>query len=241
MFIKLCARVPRITLVVFLFELVAGTCIGEEYRNAEGHFRFQAPPNWVRFQPAKLADTKRNARNPDGMIHEGFEPAGLMPAFDGFALPYLVVIEVRKPLGFFVTYDRIEHELNTKIREEFQRGAGGNGNLGPITLDRGKNRFWAEFTRPEPNGLLVRGKVFGFFGKENFVMLVCSSREREFAANQASFDGAADSFRFDEGYEFKPFGGERIAYIVGFGCAGCCCVLSIGIGVGALIYFLAKR
>jgi len=188
-----------------------------------------------------LALVNGNARGPDEIVHVGFEPACLRPAFDGSTFPYLVVIEVRKPPGLFATCDRIERDWNTKFRKDFENGAGGNANFGPITLERGKHRFLAEFTGPAPNGLRLRGKLFGFLGKENVVMVPCSSREIEFVANLADFDATGDSFQFDPGYEFKPFGNETIVYIVGFVCAGCCRVLTIAIGVGGLIYVLNKK
>src|SRR5438445_12145925 len=111
--------------------LVVATCAdAEEFRSDAGHFRFQAPPNWVRFNQFKLAELRRAGRAEPGVsILEGYQPAGLVPGFDGAELPFLFVVEETKGPSPLFTYDMLEGQLNGEFRREFEKGAGNKARL----------------------------------------------------------------------------------------------------------------
>src|SRR5438876_210874 len=135
-------RVARSMLIacatISVFAAGAG---GEEFRSNEGRFRFQAPPNWVRFAPATLAE-----------------------------------IRVR-----------------------------------------------------------VRGKLYGFLGKDTLVMIQCLSREQEFQQQEATFDTMAETFQYDPGFQFAALDAAKIGWIVaGIATSGCCVFAVLAIAIGTL-------
>ncbi len=222
--------------VTLMFVLLPAQARSEEFRSASGRFRFQAPPNWVRFDARKLEEARRGARaKRDEILHEGFEPRGT------FDLPFLLVMEVKQAVGRFQTYDMVERSLNNEFRRDFEAGAGQNIKLGPITLDRAKNRFSAPFDMTGPNGMRLRGMLYGFLGKNSFVAIACFTRDWEMAQLQPSFDTMADSFRFDPGFQYVPLDLAQVGMIAAGVGTSCCCVFALAaIVLGVLMLLMRK-
>ena len=230
-------------LAVSLIALVAALAnVGaEEFRSDSGRFRFEAPPNWVRFAPFKLDQAKNAAMAPKMIFHEGFEPMGLVPDFDGSTFPFFFVLEVKQPQSKLDTYDKIERSLNNDFRREVEKGGGQNMKIANLVLDRAKNRFSAQFDMTAPNGIRIRGILYVFLGKDSQAMIMCFSKEATFAQNRVAWDAMADTFRYDEGYQFVPFDTARFVWIAGSICGGLCCVATVLIVVIVGAFMVLKK
>lgn len=227
-------------MVIVCVTIGAPSVRAEEFRSNEGRFRFQAPPNWVRFPQHKHDQAKRDARGgPKTVFHVGFEPRDLRPGFDG-ELPFLLAVEERQSIGPFVTYDMLERSLHSEIRKELEKQRGANFKLGKLTLDRNKARFAAPFEANE-QGIGLKGMMYGFFGKNSFVLIACFARDFELARYQAEFDGVSDSFQWDAGFQFVPLDGSvLIAIVVGVLASGCCALAVVAIIIGVVIMALRR-
>lgn len=199
----------------------------EEYRSEAGRFRVQMPAGWGRFAPFRMNQVKAGAGNKPGtVIHEGYE---LPNRFDG--MPFILIMEVQNKMGPFESHDSVQRSLDRDFRKGFEQGAKGTASVGPIQVDRAKNRFSADTELRLPNGQRAKGVLFGFLGKEGVVMIQCLAMENEAAAFRPTFDGVADSFRFDEGFQFVPFDAAKVFWIVvGIG-AGLVCLLAVVIAI----------
>jgi hypothetical protein len=214
----------------------------EEFRNEAGKFRFQAPQDWVRFNALKMAEVRKADRGQPGLIiHECFEPRGLRPGFDGAELPFLIVMEDRKAMNQFQTYDSIERSLDQEFRRGFGQAAGPNVKMGAIKLDRAKNRVTADFDMTAPNGVRMRGVFYGFLGKHALVSILCFAREGELPQQRATFDAAADSFRFDPGAEFVPFDLTKFGLAIGAMGACSCAIVLLVVAVGGVMLIKLSR
>lgn len=223
------------------FPVISNPLSAQEFRSDSGRFRFQIPQNWVRLDGMKAAQVKNGLlRNPTTIFHEGFEPRNFQQA----ALQkgaVILVVEERGKMGGLTTYDQIDRSLQNEFRQGFQRGAGPNVTLGNIVLDRAKNRFVGQFDTQEPNGVKVRGVLFGFLGKQGVVMVLGMAVDWDFRQHSPTFDTLADSFQFDPGSQFVPFDATIVLWIVGgiFGSL-CCIVAFAAIVIGVIIMMTVK-
>jgi hypothetical protein len=204
----------RKLLAIGLWLSLAASAGAEEYRNDAGHWRVEIPKNWVRFDAAKRAEVKRNAADPNVVFHDGFERIVGRPGFE--VPPFLLIFEV-KGNHRFLTYDLLEEAL----RREVQKLALEPGTkLGKVSLDRKNHRMTAELEVQAPAGKM-QGIAYGFIGRDSIVLIQCFAPERDFPVQKGAFDGLADSFRYDDGFQFEPMSASKIGWI----CAG------IGVGV----------
>lgn len=218
---------------------VAPTAGAMEFRSAAAHFRVQIPDGWARFPPARL-DLARNMgdRRANNILQEGFEPAN--DPFDPDGMPQILIQESRDRPHNLTTHADIERVLNQEYRQNLE--AAGNRPIGPIKLDRAKNRFIALTEITLPNGGKGRGVHYGFLGKDGWVVITCYTHDADFEQRKPAFDAMADSFAFDEGFEFETFKFERFAWIAAAAAGGLACLLIAAVGIGfVLLMWLARK
>lgn len=206
----------------------------EEFRNDAGHWKVQTPAKWVRLAPAVMRD-KAGPDPPDVTTHVGFEPPGTRPGPD--FTTFLLIQEDRGKRPPFETYDAIERELQAEFRKTL--GAQPGVSLGAVKLDRKKNRITAEIEMNQPGGPKVQGILYAFLGKDSLVIITCFTPERDYPRHKELFDAMADSFRYDDGYQFAPFDAGKVGMIAAGVCG--CGFMVLVVGVAGAVFLFKKK
>jgi hypothetical protein len=181
----------------------------EEHRDAGRHYSFQVPNGWTKFAPEAIALMNAMGK---GVFDTGYQPADQLPG----DFPYFVV----QP----TTVNLVRHSY-----PEIERGLAklnpigspkGNQAFGPVVsnatitsfaFDKSKNRA---VVRAELNVLdrKVRGTSYAMVGKNAIIWLHCYALDDEFEGSLQTFNSVAESFRYDQGFEFVPGpGGESFS------------------------------
>lgn len=186
------------TLPVAVIGLFAVAAHAEEHRDAKRHFRFEIPDGWTKLAAETIGLVNAMGKS---VFEGGYEPADQMPG----QFPFFVV----QP----TTQDMAGYSI-----EEIARGL---AKANPIGKHKGainpfvkaasvtdfefeKNKKWVT-VRTELNmvdGHKVRGISHGMIGKDAIVWMHGYAFEEDFECYLPIFRGVANSFRFDEGYEF---------------------------------------
>jgi hypothetical protein len=212
--------------------VLAGLGRADIYRDAQRHFTLEVPEGW-QVMPAKelkaINELTKLIIRVDYVL--GFRPKGALP----MSFPY-VLAQFQPGTG---TYAEIEGSLgldlerSTKKTEKSLGFLARNLQFGKAVLDRAKNR------------IILRGNVdvafvgrvqvlsVGHLGSRGVLSLHCYARDANFERLLPTFERLNGSFRFDEGYTYRPFttgfrppafdfGPALIAALVGAAVAGFC-------------------
>ncbi|HVJ81649.1 MAG TPA: hypothetical protein VNC50_11310 [Planctomycetia bacterium] len=229
--------------------IMAARAAAEEVSDVARHYRFTIPAGWKAMTDEELQPMREMAKNSPqaGQFERGY--IGQAEGFFGVA-PYLIVqVQTPAPKG---TYEDIERGIAKGVKEGAEQskknlpkemqGMADNVKFGVPRLERDKNRFVVEFNMDA--GLLgkTRAVSYTMLGRESAVSLHFYVPEKDFAKHSPEFAKLADSFRWDEGFEFKPgrFGGVLDGALKG-GMKGAVIGALVAGAVGLLVTVFRKR
>ncbi len=190
-------------LLHFLGESLAGP-----HRDEARHCTFNIPNNWIPVPAEMLAEANRMAKNNNVQFQAGYEPKELTPGPNGERYPYFFLqhIKINGP----GSYEDIERSIAKGVPNGVKKMEGelkdlvSNISVGSAVLDRTKNRIILRIELTLPNGAKVQGVSYGFIGKEGILNLHCYALEKDFNRLLPTYNAMADSFAYDQGYEFVP-------------------------------------
>jgi hypothetical protein len=106
-------------------------------------------------------------------------------------------------------------DMSKQVKAEFRANAG----VQSATLDRSRNMITVEFTMSSSPTEKMRGITYGFIGKNGIANLHCYAPASTFTRELPTFQGFANSFAYDTGYEYKPGGARTVGRGAGIGVA----------------------
>ena len=177
----------------------------ESYRDAANHFQLEVPNNWRTLTADELARFNTGAKNTpyDG----AFRP---VDKFFGSA-PYILYL-VHRGAYTGASYEDIERDIASSTKTVLIKDKGesaadifNNLRVGEGFLDRDRNRL---YMRSEVDiGLGEKTQVFSDFhlGSAGSVQVIGYALANEVAEFVPQFVRMNESFRFDPGFQFKPF------------------------------------
>ncbi len=200
-------------LVVGAVLAVSRPAAADEYRNDSRHCAFEYPDTWCPITKDALA--KMNAlanQRPSGpkvQYVTGFQRRGQPP----LSPPYILVQPVPTPKDS-ASYEEIEKSLAREFKTELKKVMSDANHplsavlkdvsTGTPVLDRATNRIILRIDANVPGVGKMQGLSVGFIGSQDIVFLHCYALDSEFDKYLPVFQGLFDTFKFDNGYEFKP-------------------------------------
>jgi hypothetical protein len=190
---------------------VAGAAFGEdrEVRNAARHFRFERPEAWTPIDGEFLDGLRAEFSK----LSKAFEPLevgfeligsfGVPPVADGGRPLFFAVIVQRwssAPRTYAGLKRRFSNDFSGVVAEQLGLP---RGRIDGLEFDRERGRVMGrgETTRDEAGD--VESRMVGLVGKEGVVWFVGHARPADVTAARALIDGVADSFRWDDGFEYR--------------------------------------
>lgn len=192
-------------LVLGLLVFVPGIAQTETYHNKHHHYSLTLPDGWVVVPAREVGEMNRIAfphlpgMNSVEAVEAAFKPRQQDPG--GFFI-VMAYMDYWSPVKEARTYEDLEHvlgQLDELVEEEFSESIE-KLEPGQPVLDRERNRILLV-----PKMEKTLGATFfsiGFIGKDGVLWLAFNSLKSPSAMTR--FQEIANSFRFDQGYEFRP-------------------------------------
>jgi hypothetical protein len=231
--------------VALLTLVLAAAPVGaEDVQDVKWRYRFTVPAGWKAMSDDDLAPFREMARKtaPGQQFDRGF--VGPAEGFFGVAPYILVQVQNQKVRG---TWEEVEKgfaaglkKSQKELPKEIKDLADAKLNAPNVVREKGR----VEIDMQMDAGLLgkLHGRSFAMLGKEAVVNLHCYAAENDFAKTSAEFVKMADSFKWDQGYEFKPgrFGGIVDGAVQG-GLKGAVIGALVAGAIGVLVNVLRKK
>src|SRR5688572_4781684 len=175
----------------------------DEHRDARMHYVFQLPDGWTKL-PAETIELA-TAMGKEA-FDTGYQPADQLPG----QFPFFVVQPTSQQFAGFSLEDIARGLARANpigMHKEGFKPFIKNARVASFDFDKTKKRvvIRIELTTIDLNATderKVRGISYGMIGDDAIVWLHCYALEQDFERYSAMFNGAADSFRYDNGHEF---------------------------------------
>jgi hypothetical protein len=175
----------------------------EEYRDSNRHFSLQIPEGWAKAPPELVATANELGKRANMSFEVGFQPVG-QPVGE---LPYALIQVIP---GNVSSYEEVERDLAKGAQAGVRRGEGllsdviKKAALHSVVFDRKNNRALSRIAFTDADGRKRQGISYSMLGKLGFVSLNCYAYDEDFETHVPTFNLMAESFRYDEGFEFVP-------------------------------------
>lgn len=198
------------TLVWAISLAIVPVAFGEEYRDANRHYRVNLPPGWNIMDANELKAINAEAGKlglKGGMRYEaGFRAKGAV-------FPY-VLVQYIPGLKSGASYAQIEKSIAQEFKTKVQSVEGPvadlikNVNVGSAGVDRSRNWVVVRMKMDAAGVGALQAYGVGHLGANGVVFLHGYSQDKDFAKDLPALNQLNEGFQYDAGHAFKPGSGS---------------------------------
>jgi hypothetical protein len=200
---------PRlVAAAIALATFAAPAPAGEPYRDRDHQFRLTMPDRWDTTNPSAVTALSSNVLKYAGQ-NINYTACFVQRGKTSTDLPRILVQWLEwpePPPNYEVLHEGLSRELAGAARQaESNLPVKLNGlEIGGHYLDREKNRVVIRMRVGVPGVGTVEAVSYGMLGQKGTAILHCYALRDKFEATLPLFVRVADSFRYDDGWAYKP-------------------------------------